>query len=82
MPAPGERSCPCGGWARIAGSSSTSRGGVARSPGASRAPAASYHVIVPSRGVDVVTGFLGEARPEVWGSDAFPTQFAAPAGLH
>src|SRR5215213_11227291 len=27
-------------------------------------------------------GFLGEARPEVWGSDAFPTQFAAPATQH
>jgi transposase len=40
-------------------------------------PTASYHVIAPSRGADVVMGFLGEARPEVWGSDAFPTQFAA-----
>ncbi len=45
-------------------------------------PAASYHVIAPSRGADVVTDFLGEARPEVWGSDAFPTQFAAPARQH
>src|SRR5215204_130385 len=45
-------------------------------------PTASYHVIAPSRGSGVVTGFLGEARPEVWGSDAFPTQFAAPASQH
>jgi transposase len=45
-------------------------------------PTASYHVIAPSRGFDVVTGFLGDARPEVWGSDAFPTQFAAPAEQH
>jgi len=45
-------------------------------------PAASYHVIVPSRGADIVARFLGEARPEVWGSDAFPTQFAAPAAQH
>ena len=45
-------------------------------------PTASYHVIAPSRGADVVTGFLGDARPEVWGSDAFPTQFAAPAARH
>jgi transposase len=45
-------------------------------------PTASYHVITPSRGADVVGRFLGEARPEVWGSDAFPTQFAAPAEQH
>src|ERR671933_1086205 len=45
-------------------------------------PTASYHVIAPSRGSDVVMGFLGDARPEVWGSDAFPTQFAAPARQH
>src|ERR671933_1022798 len=45
-------------------------------------PTASYHAIAPSRGFDVVSDFLGEARPEVWGSDAFPTQFAAPARQH
>jgi DNA invertase Pin-like site-specific DNA recombinase len=45
-------------------------------------PTASYHVIAPSRGADVVERFLGEARPQVWGSDAFPTQFAAPAKQH
>ena len=45
-------------------------------------PTASYHVIVPSRGADVVGRFLGEARPAVWGSDAFPSQLAAPAARH
>jgi transposase len=45
-------------------------------------PTASDHVIAPSRGAVVVMGFLGEARPAVWGSDAFPTQFAAPAAQH
>jgi transposase len=45
-------------------------------------PTASYHVIVPSRGADVVARFLGGARPEAWGSDAFPSQLAAPAGAH
>jgi transposase len=45
-------------------------------------PSASYHVIAPSRGADVVERFLGDVRPEVWGSDAFPTQFAAPAAQH
>ena len=44
--------------------------------------AASFHVIVPSRGADVVERFLGEARPAVWGSDAFPTQLSAPAAQH
>jgi transposase len=41
-------------------------------------PVASSHVIVPSRGADVVEHFLGEARPQVWGSDAFPTQRPQP----
>jgi transposase len=45
-------------------------------------PTASYHTIAPSRGADVVMRFQGEARPQVWGSDAFPTQFAAPAAQH
>ena len=30
----------------------------------------------------MVGRFLGETRPEAWGSDAFPTQFASPAGQH
>jgi transposase len=47
-----------------------------------RTSAASYHVIAPSRGADVVERFLGDARPAVWGSDAFPTQLSAPAAEH
>ena len=42
-------------------------------------PTASYHVIKPSRGAEVVRSFLGEARPEVWGSDCYSGQLAAPA---
>jgi transposase len=34
-----------------------------------RTPEASYYVIVPSRGAQVITDVLGEARPEVWLSD-------------
>jgi transposase len=45
-------------------------------------PTASSHVITPSRGADVVEQFLCAARPQVWGSDAFPSQFAAPAARH
>ncbi len=45
-------------------------------------PTASYHVIKPSRGADVVAAFLGPARPEVWGSDAYPSQLSAPAAEH
>jgi transposase len=45
-------------------------------------PTASYHVIAPSRGADVVERFLGAARPRVWSSDAFPTQLSAPAAQH
>jgi len=41
-------------------------------------PTASYHVIQPSRGADVVRTFLGEAQPEVWGSDCYSGQLAAP----
>jgi transposase len=42
-------------------------------------PTASYHVIQPSRGAEVVRAFLGEAQPEVWGSDCYAGQLAAPA---
>ncbi len=45
-------------------------------------PSASYHTIRPSRGADVVAAFLGQARPEVWGSDAFGSQLTAPAAEH
>jgi len=42
-------------------------------------PTASYHVIQPSRGADVVRAFLDGAQPEVWGSDCYAGQLAAPA---
>ncbi|MBA2451034.1 MAG: transposase, partial [Chloroflexi bacterium] len=45
-------------------------------------PSASYHTIVPSRGAEVVAAFLGGARPEVWGSDTYPSRLAAPAAEH
>src|SRR5918997_5455109 len=32
-------------------------------------PTASYHVIAPSRGGDVIDAFLAGAEPKVWGSD-------------
>jgi hypothetical protein len=34
-----------------------------------RTPQASYYVIVPSRGAQVIRDVLGQARPEVWLSD-------------
>jgi hypothetical protein len=39
-------------------------------------------VILPSCGADVVERFLGETKPEAWGSDAFPSQLTAPAARH
>ena len=30
----------------------------------------------------MVEQFLGQARPQIWGSDAFPTQLSAPAAKH
>ena len=42
-------------------------------------PAASYHVIVPSRAGAVAREFLGEAEPQVWVSDLFTGQLAVPA---
>ena len=45
-------------------------------------PGASYHVIRPSRGADVIDGFLDGAEPEVWGSDLWAPQIGTPAGAH
>jgi transposase len=45
----------------------------------SRTAAASYYVIKPSRGADVIAEVLGGARPEVWVSDLFSAQQKAPA---
>jgi transposase len=45
-------------------------------------PEASYHVIVPSRGGEVVAAFLAGAEPEVWGSDLWAPQMLTSAGEH
>ncbi len=41
-----------------------------------------YHVIVPSRGQDVIDAFMGDRRVEVWKSDCWKPQLKAPADLH
>jgi transposase len=43
---------------------------------------ASYHVIVPSRGGEVIDAFLAGAEPEVWGSDLWAPQILTPATDH
>jgi transposase len=45
-------------------------------------PEASYHVIAPSRGGDVIDAFLGGVVPEVWGSDLYAPQMLTPATEH
>jgi transposase len=45
-------------------------------------PEASYHVIAPSRGGEVIDAFLDGAEPEVWGSDLWAPQTLTPAGAH
>jgi transposase len=45
-------------------------------------PAASYHVIRPSRGAGVIDEFLDGAEPEVWGSDLWAPQVGTMAGAH
>jgi transposase len=45
-------------------------------------PEASYHVIAPSRGGDVIDAFLQGAEPDVWGSDLWAPQVGAAAGAH
>lgn len=42
-------------------------------------PQASYYVIAPSRGTQVITDVMEEAVPEVWVSDLFSAQQKAPA---
>ena len=43
---------------------------------------ASYHVIAPSRGGEVIDAFLAGAEPEVWGSDLWAPQVLTAAGAH
>ena len=45
-------------------------------------PEASYHVIAPSRGGEVIDAFLAGAEPEVWGSDLWAPQILTAAGAH
>jgi transposase len=45
-------------------------------------PEASYHVIAPSRGGEVVDAFLDGVEPEVWGSDLWAPQMLTPATAH
>jgi transposase len=42
-------------------------------------PAASYHVVAPSRGGAVIDAFLGGAEPEVWASDLWAPQVGTAA---
>jgi transposase len=43
---------------------------------------ASYHVIVPSRGGEVIDAFLAGVEPAVWGSDLWAPQILTPATEH
>jgi transposase len=45
-------------------------------------PEASYHVIAPSRGGEVIDAFLAGATPEVWGSDLWAPQVLTAAAEH
>ncbi len=45
-------------------------------------PEASYHVIAPSRGGEVIDAFLDGVEPEVWGSDLYAPHMLTPAGAH
>jgi len=45
-------------------------------------PDASYHVIAPSRGGEVIDAFLDGVEPPVWGSDLYAPQMLTPAGAH
>jgi transposase len=45
-------------------------------------PAASYHLIAPTRGGEVLDAFLEGVEPEVWGSDLYAPQMLTPAGAH
>jgi len=47
-----------------------------------QSPAGEYHLIVPSRGQNVVDAFMRDARAEVWNSDCWKPQLNAPADLH
>jgi transposase len=45
-------------------------------------PEASYHVIAPSRGGEVIDAFLDGVEPAVWGTDLYAPQMLTGAGAH
>ena len=45
-------------------------------------PAASYQLIAPSRGGEVIDTFLDGVEPAVWGSDLYAPQVLTPATAH
>jgi transposase len=45
-------------------------------------PAASYHLIAPSRGGEVIDAFLDGVAPAVWGSDLYAPQILTAATAH
>lgn len=45
-------------------------------------PEASYHLIAPSRGGEVIDTFVDGVEPEVWGSDLYAPQMRTGAGAH
>jgi len=45
-------------------------------------PEASYHLIAPSRGGEVIDAFLDGIEPEVWGSDLYAPQILTSATEH
>jgi transposase len=45
-------------------------------------PEASYHVIAPGRGGEVIDAFLAGVEPAVWGSDLWAPQMLTPATDH
>jgi transposase len=47
-----------------------------------QSPVGEYHLIVPSRGQDVIDAFMGDHRAEVWNSDCWKPQLNAPADRH
>jgi transposase len=47
-----------------------------------QSPAGEYHLIIPSRGQNVIDAFMRDARAEVWNSDCWKPQLNAPADLH
>lgn len=47
-----------------------------------QSPVGEYHLIVPSRGQNVIDAFMRDARAQVWNSDCWKPQLNAPADLH